>query len=147
MEETAVQALLACMGEYDRAMRKVASELRFGDGLLGLGRDPKKDPCHMKFYEAVGAVVEQMAQRELTAQEAGEAARFLLQLGWEERYHSLTLPMREAIQGHVRPLVPFLAAEEAGELAAWYAQVYPRRRRLPVQSQLLKALERRSREN
>ena len=91
--------------------------------------------------------VEQMAQRELTAQEAGEAARFLLQLGWEERYHSLTQPMREAVQGHVRPLVPFLAAEEAGELAAWYAQVYPRRRRLPVQSQLLKALERRSREN
>ena len=52
--------------------------------------------------------------------------------------------MREAVQGHARTLVPLLEPETARELAAWYNKTYPRRRRLPVQNQLLKELERRA---
>ena len=70
--------------------------------------------------------------------------RFLVTLAQEERYFDLTQPMREAVQGHARTLVPLLEPETARELAAWYNKTYPRRRRLPVQNQLLKELERRA---
>ncbi len=144
-EQTATGCLLACMERYDQAVREVAAKLRPGDGLLGFGRDPKREPCHMEFYEAVGAAVAEMVQGDLPASQAAEAVRFLLTLSREEGYHSLTQPMREAVQGHARALVPRLEPEAARELAAWYGRAYPRYRRLPVQSQLFKELERRGR--
>ena len=144
MEGAVTNTLRGCMEEYDRAVRKMAAKLRPGDGLLGFGRDPKRDPSHMDFYESVGEAVGQMAREGLFPEAAEEAARYLMTLYLEEEYHSLTQPMREAVQGHIRPLVPFLAPETARELAAWYARAYPRRLRLPVQSQLLRELERRA---
>ena len=50
MEGTAVNTLLACMEDYNEAVKKMTAKLRPGDGLLGFGRDPKRDPCHMEFY-------------------------------------------------------------------------------------------------
>ena len=72
-------------------------------------------------------------------------AWFLMMLAQEDRYITLTQPMREAVQGHVRLLVPFLEPEAAREMSVWYGKAYPRRRRLPVQSQLFQELERRAR--
>ena len=147
MDETATTSRLECMERYQAAVKKLASELRPGDGLLGFGRDPKRDPCHMEFYEAVGEAVGRMIQAGLSPAQAEEAVRYLLTLYQEERYHSLTGPMREAVQGHARVLVPLLEPSAARELALWYGKVYPRHRRLPVQNQLLKDLERRAKGN
>ena len=144
MEGLAVNTLLECMERYNEAVRAVRAALRPGDGLLGFGRDPKKEPCHMAFYEEVGEAVSRMAQDGLTPGEAQEAVRFLVTLAQAEEYFDLTQPMREAVQGHARALVPFLEPEAARELAAWYDKTYPRRRRLPVQNQLLRDLERRA---
>ena len=108
MEGTAVNTLLACMEDYNEAVKKMTAKLRPGDGLLGFGRDPKRDPCHMEFYEAVGEAVGRMIQEGLTPAEAEEAVRFLVTLAQEERYFDLTQPMREAVQGHARTLVPLL---------------------------------------
>lgn len=145
MEAAAVKTLQACMEQYNAAMRKVVDRLKPGDGLLGFGRDPKRDPCHMEFYEAVGEAVGRMVQGGLSSGEAAEAAWFLMMLAQEDRYITLTQPMREAVQGHVRLLVPFLEPETAREMSVWYGKAYPRRRRLPVQSQLFQELERRAR--
>ena len=95
MEGTAVNILLACMENYNEAVKKMTAKLRPGDGLLGFGRDPKRDPCHMEFYEAVGEAVGRMIQEGLTPAEAEEAVRFLVTLAQEERYFDLTQPMRE----------------------------------------------------
>ena len=70
MEGTAVNTLLACMENYNEAVKKMTAKLRPGDGLLGFGRDPKRDPCHMEFYEAVGEAVGRMVQEGLTPAEA-----------------------------------------------------------------------------
>ena len=125
MEGTAVNTLLACMENYNEAVKKMTAKLRPGDGLLGFGRDPKRDPCHMEFYEAVGEAVGRMVQEGLTPAEAEETVRFLVTLAQEERYFDLTQPMREAVQGHARTLVPLLEPETARELAAWYNKTYP----------------------
>lgn len=38
------RALAACMEEYDREIRQAVSQLRPGDGFMGLGRDPRREP-------------------------------------------------------------------------------------------------------
>ena len=48
-------ALTACMEEYDREIRQAVSQLRPGDGFMGLGRDPRREPCHLRFYESAGS--------------------------------------------------------------------------------------------
>mgnify|MGYP006999010556 CR=1 FL=1 len=111
-------ALTACMEEYDREIRQAVSQLRPGDGFMGLGRDPRREPCHLRFYESAG---------ELVARE-------------------LTDPMREAAQGHVLTLTALLPPEMAAELSEWYRGQYHRSQRLPVQKKVLNALERRGKE-
>ena len=137
------RALAACMEEYDREIRQAVSQLRPGDGFMGLGRDPRREPCHLRFYESAGALVDQAVREGLAPEEAAEAARFLLTLIQAEEYHELTAPMREAAQGHVLALTELLPPESAAELAEWYRGKYRRSQRLPVQKKVLNALERR----
>ena len=140
-ESTAV--LQACVDRYLQAMERLTAGLRPGDGILGFGNDPKRSPYHMDFYREVGQAAELLAGEGRGAQEAGEAVEFLLTMG-QHQGDGLTRPMLEAAQGHARVLIPLLAPERAGELARQYAACYPRRRRLPVQSQVLAALEKRA---
>ena len=146
MEGTAVNTLQECMERYHKAVKEMVTQLRPGDGVLGFGRDPKREPCHMEFYKEMGEAVGRMAREGVSPAQAEEAVEFLITLCRQEQYHSLTTPMREAVQGHARLLVPLLEPAAARRIAAWYAKAYPRHRRLPVQSQLFKDLERRSRE-
>ena len=110
---------------------------------MGLGRDPRREPCHLRFYESAGALVDQAVREGLAPEAAAETARFLLTLSQAEEYHELTAPMREAAQGHVLALTELLPPETAAELAEWYRGKYRRSQRLPVQKKVLAALERR----
>ena len=68
------------MEDYNEGVKKMTAKLLPGDGLLGFGRDPKRDPCHMEFYESVGEAVGRMIQEGLTPAEAEQAVRFLVTL-------------------------------------------------------------------
>lgn len=137
------RALAACMEEYDREIRQAVSQLRPGDGFMGLGRDHRREPCHLRFYESAGALVDRAVREGLAPEAAAETARFLLTLSQAEEYHELTAPMREAAQGHVLALTELLPPETAAELVEWYRGKYRRSQRLPVQKKVLAALERR----
>ena len=113
-------ALTACMEEYDREIRQAVSQLRPGDGFMGLGRDPRREPCHLRFYESAGELVARAVREGLAPEAAAETARFLLTLSQAEGYHELTDPMREAAQGHVLTLTALLPPETAAELAERY---------------------------
>ena len=108
-------ALTACMEEYDREIRQAVSQLRPGDGFMGLGRDPRREPCHLRFYESAGELVARAVREGLAPEAAAETARFLLTLSQAEGYHELTDPMREAAQGHVLTLTALLPPETAAE--------------------------------
>lgn len=138
-----VALLRMCLERYQQEMDRVEAELRPGDGILGLGNDPKRSPSHMEFYNEVGRIIGLISGGELPADEAAETAAFLMTMG--ERFgRRFTRPMMEAAQGHILPLVPLLTPEQAGVLARQYAGLYPRHQRLPIQRQLLKALEKRT---
>lgn len=136
-------ALQALMDEYERSIQKVVAGLRIGDGILGMGRDPRREPCHMEFYEGVGSTVHELVKEAVSSQDVVRVAKFLIALGRESQYSELTRPMREAVQGHIQMLVPLLSPEDARELAHQYAGQYGRCQRLPVQKQLLRQLEQR----
>ena len=140
-ESTAL--MLACVERYQSAMDRVAANLRPGDGILGFGNDPRRSPYHMDFYNELGDLAGRLAQGEWPAEEAGETVEFLLTLG-EKFGGKMTLSMMEAAQGHVLPLVPLLACDQAEQLARSYAARYPRRKRLPIQEKVLQALEKRA---
>lgn len=140
-ESTAL--MLACVERYQSAMDRVAANLRPGDGILGFGNDPRRSPYHMDFYNELGELAGRLAQGEWPAEEAGETVEFLLTLG-EKFGGKMTLSMMEAAQGHVLPLVPLLACDQAEQLARSYAARYPRRKRLPIQEKVLQALEKRA---
>ena len=78
------RALAACMEEYDREIRQAVSQLRPGDGFMGLGRDPRREPCHLRFYESAGALVDRAVREGLAPEAAAETARFLLTLSQAE---------------------------------------------------------------
>lgn len=142
--ETIEAALQRCVDRYEEDVDNLVARLRPGDGVLGFGRDPKRDPCHMDFYQAVGETVARFAGEELEAEEAFQGVRFLLSMTQEER-HMLVRPMMEAAQGHALPLIPLLEPGRAEELAHWYVAHYPKRQRLPIQNRVMQALEKRAR--
>ena len=143
MEERMEAALRGRVERYEEAVDSMTSRLRPGDGVLGMGRDPRRDPCHMAFYEEVGETVARFQATEPEAGEVVQAVRFLLTLGQGDR-RPLVRPMLEAAQGHALPLIPLLEPGQAEELAHWYGASYPRRQRLPIQERVLRALEKRS---
>ena len=143
MEERMEAALRGCVERYEEAVDSMTSRLRPGDGVLGMGRDPRRDPCHMAFYEEVGETVARFQATEPEAGEVVQAVRFLLTLGQGDR-RPLVRPMLEAAQGHALPLIPLLEPGQAEELAHWYGASYPGRQRLPIQERVLRALEKRS---
>lgn len=142
-EKTGLERLIACVEEYDKALEKVAARRKPGDGILGFGNDPKRAPCHMEFYEAMGEAVAAALAEEADAE---AMTRFLLELAQSKGHYQMAYPMLEAVQGHALPLVPRLEPAKARELAYWYGRQYPRVRRLPVQQKLYVALEKRGRQ-
>ena len=108
---------------------------------MGLGNDPRRAPCHMDFYEAMGAAVAALPPEA----DPHAAVRFLLELAQSRGHYQMGYPMLEAVQGYAIDLVPRLEPKQARELAYWYARHYPRMRRLPVQQKLYLALEKRGR--
>lgn len=147
MEEDSMERFSAQLDELVAGYRRTVEELdaarRPGDGWMGLGRDPKRDPCHMAFYQGVGKAVEELPG--LTAEQAGEAAELLLTLGLRTPVPEGMLPMLEAAQGHALPLISQLPPERAALLLERYAARYPRKGgRLPIHTQLLQALNRRA---
>ena len=46
-----------------------------------------------------------------------------------------------AVEGTALELIPFMSGEKAAAICGYYSSLYPKHRRLPVQKQLVKALE------
>ncbi len=125
---------------YIRFNRELFAKARLIDGLFGLGNDPKKDPGHAQFYRDVAAIVEELASKPPTSEEAEEAVRWIL--GGEDLASGSPAAgwMMIAAQQHAEPLIPFLPPEAAAELLRQYSLRYPKRVRLPIQNHLIKSL-------
>ncbi len=132
---TALQTLYA---RYEETVRELQKNAKPFAGIFGWGDDPRNDPCHVRFYEDVGAMVDSL-------REAEEAVRF------EATCWLISAPARCAVkeavwfqfaaQGHGKLLIPKLTPVHRQELRELFEKAVPRRQRLPVQDEIYKLLK------
>lgn len=131
-----MEALRARYQAYDEETRTLMQKKRLFDGVLGFGNDPRKSPCHEKFYQDVAAEIEQLKEAGIDAAGAAEAVRFMIAFPEEHKENQSAYYMMIAAHGLAAGLAPMLTRETAAELAAAYDKEFPKYSRLPVQEKL-----------
>ncbi len=110
------------------------------DGLFGWGDDPRKDPCHMRFYEDVQQWVKDFQGKGPSQQEVFAAVRYILETPAKYREQHCFWFMYAA-HGLVRSLIPQLSREQCALLRTLYDDQFPKRDRMPVQKEVYKLLK------
>lgn len=136
-----IQALRERYAQYEETVGHLRKNSPPFAGFWGWGDDPRNDPCHTRFYEDVGTMVEALLASGPEEAVVYEAARWLLAAP-SECGHKDAAWFQYAAQGHCRRLIPLLTAEHRVELARLFDEICPRRERLPVQKEIYKLLTR-----
>ncbi len=126
--------------DYDKAVQEVRKNARAFDGILGLGKDPRKDACHDQFYQAAGQWVTEFVAAGPSQEELLEAALYITETpktheGKECYWYML------AAHGHLKPLIGLLSPENRSTVKASMEATYKKRERMPLQKELLKLLD------
>lgn len=108
-------------------------------GILGLGSDPRKHPCHEEFYEAAIAWTEKFVQSSPSAEETMAVASYMLEAPAPERERDAFWFLWVAV-GNIRSLIPYLKKEDCKALAVRFDELYKKRDRMPVQEETYKKL-------
>ena len=140
--ETWLSRLEALYQNYLQTVRELEKNRRIGDGLFGLRPGPADDPCHDRFAADLDALLKDFAASSPDSAACAAVLRYLFTAPEAWRDLKSAYWMLIAVQGLGAGLIESLNAADAGELEALYAGRYPRRERLPVQTQILKKLQR-----
>ncbi len=138
--ETMAQ-LEALYAQYKKTVEKVIKDARPFAGFMGLGGGPKDDPCHRKFYEDACTLTQQFADGGMEPEEAKACISYILGAQCREDPEGLLYWTMMAAHGAVKPLLPLLKKEDAALLAAEYEKQVPRKARMPLQEEILSALQ------
>lgn len=139
-----MEKLKEIYSDYIQSVGKVYKEAKPMDGLFGWGDDPRKDPCHMQFYEAVEQWVEEFLKTEPDPEEAFQAVRYILR---EASLHpgENCFWFMFAAHGLTRKMIPLLTGVHCEMLRTYYDACYPKRDRMPAQKEVYKLLKKGSR--
>lgn len=131
--------LKSIYADYDKAVQEVRKNARAFDGILGLGKDPRKDACHDMFYQAVGAWVTEFLAAEPAQEELLEAALYITETPAAHEGKECFWYMYAA-HGHLKPIIPLLTPESRAAVAERLDGNYKKRDRMPLQKEILKLL-------
>ncbi len=128
------------MREYDEAVTEIQKNRKMFDGVLGMGNHPGNAPCH----DVLDKRIETLCAAAAADPEAGSFRELLeniysAALKWQGPEYARLMLI--AVHRHTVPVVARLAEADRAELCAWYEKTWPRRKRLPVQDEVLKALK------
>ena len=140
--ETCLARLEALYRDYIETVRELERNRKIGDGLFGLRPGPADDPCHDRFAAELDALLRDFAAASPGSEDCAAVLRYLFTAPEAWRELKSAYWMLIAVQGLGAGLIERLNAADAGELEALYAARWPRRERLPVQTQILKQLQR-----
>lgn len=121
--------------KYEKAYEEVLKKASPIDGLFGIGEDPRKDPCHMCFYEGVEQWVTGFLADSPDRERAYQASYWILSAAAEYAGEPVYWFMFAAHE-HCRKLIPLLSQAQCAELRKLYDDRYPRRERMPLQKQI-----------
>ena len=128
---------------YTQTVAKIMANASAFDGIWGWGDDPKKNPCHMEFYEAVEQYLRRLLESQPSETALFEAADWIIRTAADHR-GTATYWYMFAVHGLCRDLVPLLTPEHCASLRDFYDDQYPRFDRMPVQKELYKSLKKRA---
>lgn len=126
-----LQQLAKLYEDYRLKVIEIRKKARFFDGVFGLGDDPKKDPCHEAFYQAVKEWIDAFAAGSPTPEEANAVVSFLLETPAHNR-ESESYWFMYAVMVFMDPLIPYLNKADAKALAKRMNFLFPRYDRMPV---------------
>ena len=135
-----VQQLQQRYKSYVSELDQVYADARPADGLFGWGDDPRKDPCHMGFYEDVERWTKAFLADSHDQTAVFEAVSYMLRIPAEYRGHQGFWFMYAA-QCLARDMIPMLTAQQCGSLRDFYDGAYRKCDRMPAQKELYKLLK------
>lgn len=124
---------------YREKSRDVRQKAPLFAGMLGLGSDPRRHPCHEEFFEDVIKWTDTFAASGPSSQEAMEVAQYILEEPVKYRETDAYWFMFVAV-GCIRTLIPLLTKEDCKVLIARFDELYKKRDRMPVQIETYKML-------
>lgn len=127
--------------DYSLELEACEKKQKVTDGLFGFGHSIKDDPCHEKFYDRIRETIEQIAEASPSSDDAENVIRYLFTRKKEYPYPPSAQLMLCAVEKHVLLLIPFLSKDGAKRLLNMYESMYKRWERLPVQTDVWKALK------
>ena len=110
----------------------------YGASIFSSQKDPRLDPCHSAFYEAVGAILARFAGRPDSDPES--LLRWMLQAP-EMNKEQIAYWYLVAALNHAKLLIPLLSSEQRKNVCSWYSQVVPKRQRYPIQEEILRLVK------
>lgn len=125
--------------DYAATVKEVRKKTRVFDGFLGLGKDPRNDPCHQAFYDAVGAWVTEFLATEPEQDSLMQAALYILETPVAYKDQECYWFMFAA-HGHMKPMLGGLSKENCAALGSRMEALYKKHDRMPLQKELLKLL-------
>ena len=134
------EKLETLISDYTSNLKKLPEKYKFFAGFLGIGKGPKDDPLHGEFFSSVEKLaLEASDSEDYPAVRDFTEALLFASSGIDDRnpsYLYLT-----AIQRHALPLLARLSGDDKAAFLARYEKEYPKKRRLPVQNDIIKALK------
>lgn len=134
-----VDELRAIYAQYLEEAQGLEKKRRFGDGLFGFGRRPADHPCHERLVEDVTGAVRAMAEE--GSPELAAALDLICDAPGEHPDPPSIHWTLVAAQGAMLAAIPALTPAEAAALRGRFAAAHPRSRRMPVEEEILRALE------
>lgn len=134
-----INELKTMYDEYAKKSFEVRKKAPVFAGILGLGSDPRKHPCHEEFFDATIAWTERFAASQPSAEETMEVARFLLETPPAYRDYDAYWFMYVAV-GNIRSLIPLLSKEDCKALVKRFDELYRKQDRMPLQVETYKKL-------
>ena len=129
---------------YDAYIEKV-NELertkKVTDGLLGITKGPKDDPCHDKFANDLEQLLKEFAAAEPSSGEVCALLEYMYSVPLDNRENHMIYWMFMAVHTLALDLIHCLDREDAEKLYQKYSSDYPRWERLPAQKKTLKELK------
>ena len=135
-----MEKLQQIYSQYIQAVGQVYREAKPMDGLFGWGDDPRKDPCHMRFYEDVEQWVQDFLKTAPDPEELFQAVRYILrEASLHQGEHCFWFMY--AAHGLTRSMIPGLTKEHCNDLRSFYDECYSKRDRMPAQNEVYKLLK------
>lgn len=129
---------------YIEKVKELERSKKITDGLFGITKGPKDDPCHDVFIKDLEAQITIFASEDPDPEQVCSLLDYMYSIPLKYRDDSMIYWMFAAVHTLAYDLIGHLNPEDAQRLYQQYNENYPRQDRLPAQKKTLKALKNRS---